>query len=715
MVGGYFRGGACCCARRVEAALLATTLWTLLGTGLVHAESDVAGEDCARKATPEQSIVVSNAKSTGNEQATSSTANLDNELEPIAVVSEYEPDLADPIANQAVPDLAEPISSRGMHALRGKSMVRRLSSSTGENSTEALPATEVLNFHKITPGISTRIDVLHTWGDPRNEETTAQELDYRFDKLEAVHVQFDGDVVDAVVVELPRPLSAEKLVSKLGMLAIRPTTLTDSAGTPVAQVYPERGVVLRVSSEDRASIVSDLAGTPTSEISYSVDRIIIQPIKAAAFLLRAENEMRRDLSHSIQDLKQALQFDHDSAHAKWLLSDLSLQIGKAVTAERYAAEAVELDPHNNVYRLQHAKCLRKLARYDIAADQVRMVLESPAIDAIVRAQALEEMGLLASLGSSTVAERAVPLINKAIEIADGLATHEDTKIRMAAKKLLVDTHLDMAVLISRGEWDQKDQTVPQWIERASALSEELILNDNQHLPLRLEVAINALTTSAHLDPPVAPELWIEEAEQTVAELRNLTDDPLLRDVYDWNLGLAYFQAAQIEHRRSEPDSALELCALAEENLAALAKDRDELPDTAYLMGRLYFQIGAVHAVHFDDHTEACQWYDRAADRLINPVPVTTMAGPQQHGDALVSMGVSYWHAGSRERAVELTQLGVDLIEQAVESGLLTKESLGVPYGNLAAMYEAQGQSEPAEKYTRLAKKIADGEKSLQRR
>ena len=165
---------------------------------------------------------------------------------------------------------------------------------------------------------------------------------------------------------------------------------------------------------------------------------------------------------------------------------------------------------------------------------------------------------------------------------------------------------------------------------------------------------------------------------------------------------------------SEACSALRLVALAEAKLTELAKQRDELPDTSYLMGRLYFQTGAVHAIHFEDHTMACAWYDRAADLLLNPVPVTTMAGPQQHGDALVSMGVSYWHEKYRQRAIELTQSGVDLIEQAVEKGILSSDSLAVPYGNLAAMYEAQGQRGPAAKYTRLAKQLK-GQTTQQRR
>ena len=132
------------------------------------------------------------------------------------------------------------------------------------------------------------------------------------------------------------------------------------------------------------------------------------------------------------------------------------------------------------------------------------------------------------------------------------------------------------------------------------------------------------------------------------------------------------------------------------------------------MGRLYFQIGAVHAIHHEDHDEACTWYDLAADRLIDPFPVTTMSGSQQHGDALVSMGVSYWENELYERAIRLTQQGATLIEQAVEKGILDEEALAVHYGNLAAMYQAQGESTSAAKYTQLAEQLADDDTAERR-
>jgi hypothetical protein len=49
---------------------------------------------------------------------------------------------------------------------------------------------------------------------------------------------------------------------------------------------------------------------------------------------------------------------------------------------------------------------------------------------------------------------------------------------------------------------------------------------------------------------------------------------------------------------------------------------------------------------------------------------------------------------------------VELIEEAVDAGLLGSTSLSVPYENLSAMYQALGKTEPAARYQQLARKIS---------
>ena len=67
----------------------------------------------------------------------------------------------------------------------------------------------------------------------------------------------------------------------------------------------------------------------------------------------------------------------------------------------------------------------------------------------------------------------------------------------------------------------------------------------------------------------------------------------------------------------------------------------------------------------------------------------------------------------RETAIEVTELGVELIEQAVAGGLLSEDTLMVSYSNLSAMYAALGQKEPAARYQQLAQKITGTKVSQQ--
>ncbi|NOY29738.1 MAG: hypothetical protein GXP28_06045, partial [Planctomycetes bacterium] len=556
MRGGKLGGLRQCCANQLALAAMMGGLWSLSSGTMIQtteAANGVTEDQCETRFRNEQSILVASSKSPGEALLMGVASDA---LEPIANSSMQVPDLAE----VRVPDLAGPVE-------------------ISDRAITALAELEVLSFHGVTPGVSSRRDVLREWGDPRTEDTTAETLPYRFDKLRSVRVKFEGNVVEAIVVELASPLSTEELASKLSLNAIRPALLADESGDPLALAFPERGIVLRYSGEGQ------------------VGEIVIQPIKAASFLLRAESYAKTNLSACREDLHVALDLDRTSASTRRLLSDIYLTLGQAVAAERYSAEALEIEPRNHAARLQHAKCLRQLARYELAISETRKVLASSEENSLDRATALYEMSQLAAFGSQGEAQEAVGLLTKSIEIADELAIASDDPVSQQAKQLLVETHLAMAVEIARGEWSLEDQMVPQWIERASALSEEMIATDASDLPLRLRVAVSALAAAASLETPIDPLLWIEEAEETVQLLQASIQDRETRGQYEWQLGLAYFHGAQVQHRRSEPDSAERLAKLAITKLRDLAKQRDELPDTAYLMGRLYFQIGAIHAVH----------------------------------------------------------------------------------------------------------------------
>jgi hypothetical protein len=79
--------------------------------------------------------------------------------------------------------------------------------------------------------------------------------------------------------------------------------------------------------------------------------------------------------------------------------------------------------------------------------------------------------------------------------------------------------------------------------------------------------------------------------------------------------------------------------------------------------------------------------------------------PGELGEMLVSMGVSYWSVDLKQKGLELTALGTDLVKQAVDQGTVAADSLVVPYGNLSSMHAELGHPEKAREINITAEKL----------
>jgi len=694
MAGGSLQGILRRCARRMASGLLSGLLvasaWVDASSAMDDAAAAAAfvgeAEDCPTQPN-ERSIVVGSGGA-NHDVALVTDQSGDEALEPIANVSEYEPELAEASSSRLrealVPTLADaPENDKPGYAPAAKGTPKRPTADDvcvdEEIAFEPAARPETASFNGVTPGVTTRADILEQWGEPFQGEEGDDGLVYKLELFPTIKVALAGDRVESIRVELLQPAEPKGLIGKLGLSEFRPLATNDIDGNLVCTTYPERGVTLSYGPGAGAAVASDDADSGEAPAG-GVREIEVRPVDAESFLARA-------------DLETAMRLGAKEARIIHMLSQAKLATNQAAVAEKLAAQAVQLEPRNDEYRVHWAHCLKRLARYSEAVEQTRKVLEGTTATQIVRAQALEQMGSLAALGSRDVQQRAIPLCNKAIELADALAQSDDEATRADAHRVLLDAHLAIAERIAAGEWQRKDEFVGQWMTRASALAEEMIAAGEADVSLRLRVAVSGLVAGGRLSPPIDPELWIAEAEQACSDVEPALKDTLARHLLHWQLGMAYFYAAEIQHRRGEADSAIKYGELADATLTPIADKRARVPDTNYVLGRLYFQIGAVHAVHRRDHEEACQWYDRAAELLLAPVPLTPLAHPGQHGDALVSMGVSYWEVGQQDRAYELTSAGVDLVKQGVGEGLLATTALDVPQGNLNAMGRALGKAE----------------------
>jgi hypothetical protein len=115
-------------------------------------------------------------------------------------------------------------------------------------------------------------------------------------------------------------------------------------------------------------------------------------------------------------------------------------------------------------------------------------------------------------------------------------------------------------------------------------------------------------------------------------------------------------------------------------------------------------MGAVYANNRRDHRTAVSWFDKAIPLLGRSPPQEAMADLSRLGDSFVSMGVSYWNAGNRRKAIALTEHGANLIEESVRRGAHDRSLLIIPYTNLAAMNREVGDSAGANRMQELAEK-----------
>lgn len=558
-------------------------------------------------------------------------------------------------------------------------------------------------FNGIQVGKSTRTELVAAWGEPAESIDAGQGavMTYRTEPFAGVEVLINSDqIVAAIKIALARELDPKHLTKQLSLEKFVSVSVTDENGEPLGVAFPERGVVFMFSP------TGDQLTTVASAYSPLVSHVAIQPLDSRAFALRAEKRPESQYEQRIDDLKTALALDPAFAHAHWQLAEIYLATGQADLAEVESSEAVALEPENSAFKLRKAQALVMLAEYDDAVYLVREVLDSPATPSLVQAQALHEMARLASLGDAQIASKAIGFEEKAIALADSLATSSNETERRAAKQLLVEAHLSIAEEIARQSFGKKLQSISQWIGRASGIAESYIAEDGGSVELRLLVAQRALAAIASFKPTVDPTPWVTEAEEAAKELAAQSNDELWQQKLQWELGIAYYNALRVEHLRRETTAALGYGQQAIEHLASGAVSRQAVHASEQLVGQLYFQVGAVHAVHKQNHEEAAEWYDKAAPLLTAPRPVSELYSPRREGEVLVSIGVTYWQTNRQSRALDLSRTGTELVELAVDDGILAKSSLAVPYGNLATMYQQLGETTSAAKYAELAKSVS---------
>lgn len=547
-----------------------------------------------------------------------------------------------------------------------------------------------LAFFGIRPGEATFSDVERAWGAPaevvQHEKTRV--ASYRFEGFARVDLEEEDDQVRALVVRLATPIEAIAAAEAFGLKAIRAVDIPDASGRVAGRVFPERGVLFSFTGADRAA---------------QVDHVVLEAASPESFLLRAETGPRRFFEERLRDIETALELDDGTARGHWLRAETLLEIGRADQGTAAAARAVALAGDAPEYRLTWARGLARTDHIAAAQTQVERALGATDVAPVVRARGLALLGELAQRDGAHDCKESVERHMQAVRLADSLALEQNTATRRDARNVLVQSYLALGRDIAWGEWQKKAEVVPLWLDKAWELAETTTkASAGAGQRLRLRVSEKALLALTGVQPATDPWPWVQRAQAAAKTLRAGSDDQLLSHWIHWNLGKVYYYAMQLEHVRGKTSLALEYGRRAIDELDLVGDAPVVDADDGSLVGWVCFQIGAVHAVHRQDHDTAVRWFEKAAPTLIQTAPLVALFAPTRQGDALISMGVSYWEIGQKEKAIELTQLGADLLEEAVQRGVADRAALAVPYGNLATMHEAIGAADEARRFAEMA-------------
>ena len=547
-------------------------------------------------------------------------------------------------------------------------------------------------FNNVQAGTTKLSELKQLWGEPVEiiHRDEAQTLIYKVPSFQQVDVTVEGDLVTSVLVHLSEPLKVTHVAEELDLAEFAPVPIPDEFGEVLGQAYPERGLLF--------NFTDDLQ-------QLRVSAILLEPLSGEMFRLRAQHDFDHQYDRSLADLDEAILIDPNDSEAFWLKAEIQDASGRTRDAVKSIQKAIRLQTTNPLYRLTRARLLAKTNQYAAAVDEVRAVLDEIDMPAEIEARAHALLGDLLAVGADANHQDALKHHLKAVDFAMKVVDDRRFAVRRMAKHVLVDAHMAIARDVAMGNFQRQQEVVPKWLLRATELADEFVSDDHGDELLQMHIFRTTLDCYDELpgnfDAAIASEEALRAGRQLIADASDLRYKVQIERL----LAEILMHSAKIERTRGRHDSAMKY---ANNGLALIKNARDQWQATShdrYLEGQLYFLIGSLYAIQQEDHYAATEWYAKARDIFVDNDFVSPLYNEREHGEIHVSMGVSLWETGEHEKAVKLTQLGAELMKNAVERGSLQVAALAVPYGNLATMHGKLGHNDKSQQFAKLVAKV----------
>jgi tetratricopeptide (TPR) repeat protein len=547
----------------------------------------------------------------------------------------------------------------------------------------------------VQAGVTTIEDTIKHFGDPRESNIAdgAGTAKFNFPPFEYLELTAKDNRVDSMMIQIPDGVLLDEGTKQLGLGDISSVKVLDDKGQQIGVAFPERGVLFSLDSTGK-----------------KIMQIMLEPLSAESFLLRAEDRMIASPRSALLDVELAHLVQPNNAPAYELQARILMSLGHWTEAKSTIRSAIKIDAENPAYQLTLAECLQMSGDHAGSQRLVTEILAShkngeKKLPTELHAKAECLHGDTLASGSRRDYAKAIEHHLAALKLADSLKDSSDFRVRRAAKRTFMHANLGIADDIAWGNWQQKEIAVPKWIERGRLAAEDLIRTESADPELRLTVARSALAAIAGTQGKIDGTEWSKTALDAAKEVMTPTADPWRRQRIEWQLGLILYDGLQVDQARGLKGFTLANSATVVQYLESGAQFREQTAVDVFLLGRLYYRVGAVFAIEKQDHRTAAYWYDKALPLLSRPIPDATPSDWARQGETMVSMGLSFWEVGRRPEGVKLSEIGVDWMIKAVQAKGLSEKALAIPYANLANMHKSLGNTDESKSYLDLAGKI----------
>jgi tetratricopeptide (TPR) repeat protein len=556
----------------------------------------------------------------------------------------------------------------------------------------------------VQAGVTTIEDTIKNFGDPRENNIVdgAGTAKFNFPPFEYLELTAKDNRVESMMIQIPDGVLLDEGTKQLGLSDIASVKVMDEKGQKIGVAFPERGVLFSLDSTGK-----------------KIMQILLEPLSAESFLLRAEERMIATPRTALLDIELAHVVQPNNAATYELQSRILMTLGHWTEAKSAVRTAIKLDPENSAYQLTLAECLQMSGDHAESQNIVTEILAShkngeKKLPTELHAKAECILGDTLASGSRRDYSKAIEHHLAALKLADSLKETTDFRIRRTAKRTFMQANLGIADDIAWGNWQQKEIAVPKWIERGKLAAEDLIRAESCDPELRLTVARSALAAIAGTQGKIDGTEWSKSALDAAKQVLTPTVDPWRRPRIEWQLGLTLYDGLQVDQARGLKGFTLANSATVVQYLESGAQFREQTSVDVFLLGRLYYRVGAVFAIEKQDHRTAAYWYDKALPLLSQPIADATPSDWARQGETMVSIGLSFWEVGRRPEGVKLSESGVDWMIKAVQAKALSEKALAIPYANLANMHRSLGNSDESKSYADLAGKI-DATDQIKRR